>query len=295
MTGAARRERLRPDECSVISDTRCALGEAPTWSVRRQSLLWVDLPGGTIHEWSPRHAEVRHYRLPDTVSWVIECRGEDLFVAGIGARFTQLRLPAVELSVLGSPEAAPGMRLNDAKADARGRIFAGTMPIAADRASGGLFRFDPDGVITRVDGGYTIPNGPAFSTDGGVLYHSDSARNLIFRFDVREDGSLGPRNAFLEFPSNWGMPDGMTVDAEDHLWVAHWGTGCVSRFAPSGERVEVLELPTPQITSCAFGGAALDRLFVTSAAVDRPGDPLAGALFELAPGTHGCAAHAFGG
>ena len=158
---------------------------------------------------------------------------------------------------------------------------------------GSLYRLDPDGTIALLDSGYTIPNGPAFSNDGRLLYHSDSARGLIFRSPVNDDGTLGPCSVFLDFPPAWGKPDGMTVDVEDHLWVAQWGASCVSRFAPTGDRVETVLLPTPQVSSCTFGGAELDRLFVTSAAVGRHEDPLAGALFEVSVGIHGSAPHTF--
>lgn len=229
------------------------------------------------------------------VGWIIECRSSDQFVVGLRTGFAELRLEPLQVTPLASPEPAhKRMRLNDAKADRRGSIFAGTMPIAADKPAGNLYRLDPDGVIVLLDSGYTIPNGPAFSSDGRLLYHTDSACGLIFRFSVNEDGTLGPRSVFLEFPPTWGKPDGMTVDAEDHLWVAQWGASCVSRFAPTGERIDTVVLPTPQISSCAFGGAALRRLFVTSAAVGRPEDPLAGALFEVDVGVHGSAPHTFG-
>jgi sugar lactone lactonase YvrE len=229
------------------------------------------------------------------VGWIIECRSNGRFVIGLRAAFAELELQPWAIKPLGTPEPTrTSTRLNDATADGRGRIFAGTMAIAADEPHGALYRLDPDGAMTLVDSGYTIPNGPAFSTDGRLLYHTDSTRGLIFRFPVNEDGTLGPRSVFLEFPPDWGKPDGMTVDVENHLWVAQWGASCVSRFAPTGERVDTVTLPTPQISSCAFGGVDLDRLFVTSAAAGRHHDPLAGALFELDVGVQGCAPCTFG-
>lgn len=294
MTAAADKGRLIENAWRVIGDTRAELGEGPLWSPRRQSLFWVDILRNTVHEWCSGKGDSRHYRLPEMVGWIIECRSDDQFIVGMQTGFAQVRLEPLRIDRLGSPSTVENTRLNDGKADARGRVFAGTMAVTADEPVGNLYRLDPDGSIHLVDICYTIPNGPAFSRDGRLLYHTDSARGLIFRFALNDDGSLGPRSVFLEFPPEWGKPDGMTIDAEDHLWVAHWGTSCVSRIDPTGVRAATLSLPTPQITNCAFGGAELNKLFVTSAAVGRPEDPLAGALFEADVGVRGCTAHTFG-
>jgi D-xylonolactonase len=280
---------------SVVRGARTELGEGPLWSPRRGALFWVDILKHTIHEWTPGSSGVRHYPMPDLVAWMIECRSDDRFIIGLGSGFAELQLEPLQIKPLldlGGP--GTRTRVNDAKASNRGSIFAGTMAIAADAPIGNLYRLDPTGELVLLDTGYMIPNGPAFSNDGRLLYHTDSARGLIFRFPVNDDGTLGPRNVFLEFPVPWGKPDGMTVDAEDHLWVAQWGGACVSRISPGGERVEAVMLPTPQITSCAFGGAELNRLFVTSAAVGRPEDPVAGALFEVEVNVRGSAPLRFG-
>jgi D-xylonolactonase len=294
LNASGRQDRCSEHPWSVVGDTRTQLGEGPLWSPRRNCLFWVDVLQNTIHEWTPTRSETRHYLLPEMIGWIIECRSEDQFIAGLRTGFAVLRFDPLRLELLGSPSSVPCTRLNDGKADARGRIFAGTMAIAADQPVGNLYCLDANGAISLVDGGYTIPNGPAFSNDGRTLYHADSARSLIFRFPVHEDGTLGPRSVFLEFPPGWGKPDGMTVDVEDHLWVAQWGASGVSRFAPSGERTATVVLPTPQISSCTFGGMAMNRLFVTSAALDRPEDPLAGALFEVDVRVRGAPAFTFG-
>jgi D-xylonolactonase len=294
LSAATGKERIIEDTWRVLGSTRTELGEGPMWSSRRESLFWVDILRNTIHECSPATSGTRHYRLPEMVGWIIECRSEDRFIVGLRTGFAQLRLDPLHIELLGSPSSVTNTRLNDGKADARGRIFAATMAATADEPLGNLYRLDPDGSIRLVDPGYTIPNGPAFSNDGRLLYHTDSACGLIYRFPLNDDGTLGSRSVFLEFPPEWGKPDGMTIDADDHLWVAHWGTSCVSRFTPGGERTTRVLLPTPQITSCAFGGPEFDRLFVTSAAVDRHADPLAGALFEVDVDARGGAPHTFG-
>jgi sugar lactone lactonase YvrE len=169
------------------------------------------------------------------------------------------------------------------------------MPVGGDRPSGGLYRFEPDGSFHRVDEGYIVANGPALSHDGQWLYHTDTGLGLVYRFRMEEGGSLGEREIFIRFQRGWGKPDGMTVDTEGGLWIAHWGGARVSRFSPEGELERSIALPASQITNVCFAGPELDRMFVTSAADQRPSEPCAGALFEVEAGVRGLAPHLYAG
>lgn len=281
----------------VERNSRDQLGEGPLWSARDNALYWVDILGMKLHRLDLNRADITSWAVPEMLGWVIERNGAPGFVAGLRSGFVALELDPLRVRPIANPELGrPGNRLNDAKADAAGRIYAGSMALGADQPTGALYRLDPDGSITRLDDGYIVPNGPAFSLDERTMYHADSARGCIYRFPVHEDGSLGERAVFLQFETNWGRPDGMTVDAEDHLWIAHWGGSRVSRFAPNGKLERAIALPTRQISSCTFAGRHLDRLFVTSAAVGCEHEPCAGELFEVDPGVTGvlpnrCAQH----
>ena len=188
----------------------------------------------------------------------------------------------------------PGNRLNDGKADARGRLWVGSMDDAEEAPAGSLYRIDPDGAVSRVDEGYTVANGPALSPDGRTIYHTDSAARTVYAFDVGRDGSLSGKRAHIRFSEGDGYPDGMTCDAEGGLWIAHWDGGRVSRFLPDGRLDRAIPLPVSRVTSCVFAGPDLDRLFVTTASHGRPEEPLAGALFECAPGVRGLPPGRFG-
>jgi sugar lactone lactonase YvrE len=174
------------------------------------------------------------------------------------------------------------MRMNDGVADPAGRFWAGSMALdqSADGAAGAgaLYRVDPDGAVTRVLDGLTIPNGPAFSADGTVLYLAESTAGVIHRADVDPaTGALGPLTEFARVPG--GSPDGMTVDTEGCLWSAVHGGGRVDRYAPDGALLQSFRLPAAQPTSVCLTAAAPHRVVVTSAAegLDRPG-PDDGAL-----------------
>ena len=281
----------------VARDRRDDLGEGLLWSDRDDAVYWTDILGRRVNRLRLADDRVDSWTVPQTIGWVIERRDAPGFIAGLGRELVRLTLDPLAIEAIAGPEPErDGNRMNDAKADARGRIWAGTMPITADRPTGAFYRLDPDGRSTRVDDGYTIANGPAISPAGDWLLHTDTGLGTIFRFAIRDDGSLGPREAFVTFEPDWGSPDGMTLDAEGSLWVACWGGSCIARFDRTGRRERTIGLPASQITNVTFAGAALDRMFVTSAAigVDRT-EPAAGALFEVAPGCRGLPTQRYAG
>lgn len=275
--------------------TRDILGEGLFWSARSHALYWTDIRAPALNRLCLAGGAVTRWPMPEKTGWVIE-RQSGGFIAGLKSGFAELALDPFAVKPFRNPcPEFPGNRLNDAKADAAGNIWAGSMPESEDRPDGALYRLAPDRSVTAMDTGYVVTNGPAFSPDGRWLYHTDSARRLVYRF-AREGAALGPRETFIRFEDDWGYPDGMTVDAQGHVWIAHWGGSCISRFSPEGERGRVIALPASQITNACFAGEKLDRLFVTSAAYRKPDEPEAGCLFEIEqPGATGLAPGLFAG
>lgn len=280
---------------SVVARARHdLLGEGPCWSAVESALYWVDILGQRINRLSLADGRIDEWAMPEMVGWLIARADAPGFLVGFESGVKALTLDPLTIADFADLADEPdGNRMNDAMADAAGRIWAGTMPIAADRPTGSLYRIDPDAAVTRVDSGYTVANGPAISPDGRWLLHTDSSLGCVYRFALNDDGSLGPRTLFVAFEEDWGSPDGMTFDAEGGLWIAHWGGSRISRFDPDARIERAIALPASQITSMAFAGDALDRLFVTSAA-DGVDEELGGALFEVDPGCRGLAPYAFG-
>jgi sugar lactone lactonase YvrE len=274
---------------------RDTLGEGLFWSARQGALYWTDIRAPALNRLMLHSGAVTRWPMPDLTGWVIE-RRQGGFIAGLRGGFAELTLEPFRVTPFLNPfPEHAGNRMNDAKADAAGAIWAGSMPMAEDEPTGALYRLNADRSAARMDDGYVVANGPAFSTDGKTLYHTDSARRVIYRFLLAEGAPRG-KEAFIRFEDDWGYPDGMTVDAEDHLWVAHWGGGGISRFTPDGKRVRFIPLPASQITNVCFAGEKLDRLFVTSAAYRKPDEPQAGSLFEIDdPGATGLAPGLFAG
>ena len=86
--------------------------------------------------------------------------------------------------------------------------------------------------------------------------------------------------ALVAIDPNEGVPDGLTVDDEGCVWLAVWGAGQVWQLSPADGRVlATVSVPTPLTTSCAFGGAGLSTLYITTA--ERDGDPRGGLLYAV--------------
>jgi xylono-1,5-lactonase len=191
-------------------------------------------------------------------------------------------------------------RNNDGKCDERGRFWIGTLHKGSTKHSGWLYRVDRDGQIYRAAGPFICTNGPSFSPDGTLIYCVDSFGKAIYRYTLDKAGDLCDRHMFVQFEDPaWGYPDGLTTDDEGCIWVAHWAGSRVSRFSPCGEFLSLIELPTAQITSCAFGGESLRTLFVTSASwglnICEEAESLAGAVFAVDLDVGGPAANRFSG
>lgn len=258
----------------VVAQTRDALGEGPTWVADEDSIFWVDILGQRLHRFHLPDAGLTSWTMPEPICWFVE-RVAGGYLAGFASGFAPLSLDPVEIGPivpLGQQRARH--RLNDAKVDPAGRIWAGVMEMSAATATGSFHRIEAGAAPVCVEEGYLVPNGPAFSPAGDWLYHADSPRGIIYRYAVGEDGSLGERRDHIRFEEDWGLPDGMTVDAQGYLWSAHWDGGRVSRFDPDGGLDRAVRLPASRITSCVFGGEALDRLFITSSGADRKDEPL---------------------
>jgi sugar lactone lactonase YvrE len=241
-------------------------------------------------------------------SWTTPCRVTAVaprqtggLVAACEEGWAFIDLERETIDAFGDPEPEIlGNRFNDGKVDRQGAFWAGTMDDAEEAETGALYRLDPSLRWTRVDGGYRITNGPAFSPDGAWLYHSDSARQRVYRFPLHGDGSVGARETFLQFGAGEGHPDGMTVDAQGCLWIAFWDGWCLRRFDPGGETIGRIDLPVQRPTSCTFGGPDLDALFITSARIGLSAEqlaeqPHAGDLFVARPAVGGLVQPPFAG
>jgi sugar lactone lactonase YvrE len=281
-------------------DARADLGEGPRWDSARQRLLWVDIMRGRIHAFTPSTGACRNVAVGRPVGALASGRDGSLVLAVAGG-FARLDPDSERFEMLATVETdRPQNRMNDGACDGAGRFWAGTMALDERPGAGALYRLDPDLTVHTMLTGVTISNGLDWSLDGRRMYYVDSPTRRIdtFDFDVTT-GGIANRRTFVEVPADAGIPDGLTVDAAGFVWLALWGGAALRRYAPDGTLERVVPLPVTHPTSCAFGGAALDELYVTSArrplsAEEKARQPQAGGVFRLRPGVVGRRAHLFG-
>ena len=283
--------------------TQSILGESPIWDPHDKVLFWVDIEAHDIHRFHPDSGVNDTFHLPQIVSSVA-LRQQGGLIITVKDNFAFFDPDTGKLDLLGGPNLDMSeSRFNDGKCDRQGRFWAGTMNLVQyDAPSGNLYRFNPDGRITRALSQVRLSNGLGWSPDNRVMYFAESFRHCIHAFDFDADeGTISNQRVFasLDEKSN-GVPDGLTVDAEGCVWSAQPGLGQIVRYSPTGEVERVIELPVPRPTSCTFGGERLDVLYVTSAAETLTAEqvaqaPLSGSLFAAYPGVRGLPETRFAG
>lgn len=278
--------------CATVE--RFVLAEGPMWDPVHGLLLWIDVERGLVLAGDLRAdgriTVVEALRVGETVGAVAPAATGDWVVAGAQRLHVRASGGALAAGRRLLP-AGSGRRLNDAKPDPAGRLVVGTLPLAeGSSTTEELLLVRPDRV-DRIDGDLTLSNGLAWSLDGGTMYSVDTLRCVINRrpWDPAA-GTWGVRTPHVTF--NGEYPDGICLDAEDHLWVAMYGLGEVRRYAPDGVLVSTIRVPAPHTTSVAFAGPDRTTLVITTGSRDldaegRARHPDGGALFTVTPGVRG--------
>jgi sugar lactone lactonase YvrE len=277
------------------------LGEGPVWDPREACLYFVDIMRGHVHRFTPATGSLRTYDVNQSVGAVGLTEADDLVLA-VGAGFARLHPATGVVRMIAEVEAdRSDHRMNDGNCDAAGRFWAGTMALDTRPGAGSLYRLEPDGCVRTILRNVTISNGVDWSADGTRMFYIDSPTQTIDVFDVDPaSGTIANRRPFVRIAEHLGAPDGLTIDADEHVWVALWGGSAVHRYAPDGALDGVVRLPASHPTSCTFGGADLRDLYITTATMEltpsqRANEPLAGAVFRCRPGPAGRAPHRFRG
>ncbi len=272
----------------LIADYGCVTGEGPLWHPMESRLYWADIPEGRLFRHNPYtriHEQVYDGRVVG--GYTIQSDGSLLLFMD-RCSVAVLRGGDLDFIVKELPDQTDN-RFNDVIADPAGRVFCGSMP-GPDGRPATLYRMDTDGSLTPVLEDLGLCNGMGFTTDLRSMYFTDSlAREIyIFDYDV-ESGGIGNRRVFVWTPDDGAVPDGMTVDAEDHVWSARWDGSALYRFAPDGSEVGRLDFPAKKVSSVTFGGRELTDMYVTTAGGnDKLNEgPGAGALFRLNLGIKG--------
>ncbi|OWQ84721.1 gluconolactonase [Roseateles aquatilis] len=263
--------------------TPALLGESPFWHPVEQRLYYLDIPGRALFRLDTGAAEPTRWALNDEPGCVVPLASGGLLIAQRNGLW-RFDPDSGEYSLLVDPPYDPSLRrFNDGKADARGRLWVGTIDDARQPVSalyclrGGRFEVVKDGITTS--------NGLGWSPDGRTMYWADTKAHEIYRLDFdAETGAVGDRRPFARFEPRaagqpletyGGRPDGAAVDVEGCYWVAMMEGQQLLRLSPSGEVLQRVALPVRCATMPTFGGADLRTLFVTTAREKRGAEELA--------------------
>ncbi len=267
------------------------LGENALWHPLLQRFYWVDIEAGLMHWLSADLCQVHHHVLPERIGSFgvldVPANAPFQFVLALESGFALYHPDTGALRWLAQPERhIRGNRFNDGRTDRQGRFWAGSMVEQRQQSeqTGALYQLNRQGHAICHVRQLEISNGLCWSLDGRRMYHADSPRHQIWQYEFGgEPVSLGQPRLFAEFADN-ASPDGATVDAEDHVWTALWGTSTVVRLNPQGQICLTLTLPVSQPSSVALGGEHGDLLFVTTSRLGLDAgqlakQPAAGDLF----------------
>ena len=272
-------------EVTLLIPSRCALGENPLWDDAKRIFYWTDIEAGEVHAWTEATGQSRRiYTGPKVGGFTLEADGalalfriNDIVRLGDDGRCTR----AIPFRDEGSE------RFNDVTADPRGRVFAGT--IGLNETSGGVLRYDPDGTSRLLFRGTGVSNGMGFSPDLRTFYWTCSTTMRIYAFDYAVDtGALTGRRLNHQAQPSADIPDGLCMDAAGGFWSARWDGSRIVHHRADGRVDGAIAIPTLRPTSCCFGGAKFDQLFVTSArGGDEPPESVAGGVFRVTGAGHG--------
>jgi len=253
----------------IAVDLRDRCGEAPIWDAARGRLIWTDIEGSILHVLEPGSGSLAALSPGRQVSGLALDRSGALVLAGPSGLHTWRESSDQQPRAIAAGENNEPLPFNDVIATPSGGLYAGAIHWGADGmiCPGELHFFDPAGRTRIVDEGILLANGLAIGPEGRKLYFADSAARVIYVYDADpRSGELSDKRAFVRVPAEDGIPDGITLDAEGHLWCALWYGAQVVRYDPDGAVERRIRLPSLQISSLAFGGPDLDALYVTSAA-----------------------------
>ncbi len=276
-----------------ISHDANDLGESLYWDVESKRLYWIDAWKTTIHTFDPATGQTLGTDFTAALDGrpigSIACRAQGGMIAAVKGGFYRLDLAqgSAELIAAIETDRPSTNRLNDGKCDRSGRYWCASVNTDHLTPSAALWRLEAGRDPILMQDGLVIGNGIAFSPDDRRMYLADTLTETVwhYEFDI-STGAIANRRPFISTAHIRGFVDGATVDADGCYWAALFRGGAVAQFDPDGKLIRHIRLPVSNPTMCAFGGAALDVLYVTSAsrfldAGQLAAQPLAGQVFAV--------------
>lgn len=268
----------------VIDKARLIVGECPLWDERKGLLYTIDIRGKCIRCWDPKSQAHTQVDCPQEIGSIalmedgriLAALTDGIYIIGTGGSLTPLCIP----------ETLKGRRFNDGKVGPDKRFYVGTTD---NTHKGAFYCLDQEGTWTELFEGVGCSNGLAWSSDHKTLYYCDSPKRVLEAFDFNvQKGTLKNRRVVMPLPCEEGLFDGMTIDTQDKLWVAVWGSNRIFRLDPTKAQVlESIHFPVSRVSCCGFAGDDLRTLAITTAAYQAKDESAAGYTYALSVQTPG--------
>ncbi|NWK69585.1 SMP-30/gluconolactonase/LRE family protein [Bacillus paramycoides] len=284
----------------LVVDAKACLGEGPCWNEKKQILYWVDIIEKKLCLYNPANNTNRVITLDQQIGCVVPYL-DNVVLLAMERGFYSLNLNREKLTHIYDPE--PNLlknRFNDGKCDPAGRFLAGTTDLYGISGAGSLYCLNNNYSVEKKVSHVNTSNGLAWSPDYTYLYFIDTPTKKVVRYhyDI-QTGVISNPTDVITFPENDGLPDGMTIDEEGCLWIAHWGGSKITRWNPlTGEQILSIPIPALYVTSCTFGGSNLTDLYITTARTRMTDEelkqyPHAGGIFRIQTNVKGCPTYSF--
>lgn len=257
--------KIRTTEPRVIWNIKCKLGEGTLWVKEHNSIYFVDIKKKKICILNIKNNKKKQIKVNKEVGFLAHVK-KNIFILGLQGeiRIQNLKSKKILKSIFTEPNIKLN-RTNDGKTDSAGNLWFGTMDnLERKIEKGSLYKLDKNLILTKVDKNYRITNGPAF-LDQYNFYHTDSSKKKIYKIKINKHNQIIDKKIFKTFSDKEGVPDGMTLDKNKNLWVAHYHGACISVFNNKAKLIHRIQFPAKNITNCTFGGKNNNELFVTSA------------------------------
>jgi len=257
--------KIKTSEPKPLWKIKCTLGEGTLWVREHNSIYFVDIKKKKIFSFNVKNKKKKIFKVNKEIGFIAHIK-DHTFILGLQG---ELRIQDLKSKkILKSIEIESNLkfnRINDGKTDPAGNLWFGTMDnLERKIEKGSLYKLDKNLMLTKVDKNYRITNGPAF-IDQFNFYHTDSPKKRIYKIKINKKNKIISKKIFIKFSPEDGSPDGMTLDKNKNLWVAHFHGACISVFNNNAKLVHKINFPAKNITNCAFGGKNNSELFITTA------------------------------
>ena len=243
----------------------CTLGEGTLWVKEHNSIYFVDIKKKKIFSLNLRTKKKKIFKVNKEIGFLSHVK-KDIFILGLQGEIRIQNLKTKKIvKTIPIESDIKFNRINDGKTDPIGNLWFGTMDnLERKIEKGSLYKLDKNLNINKIDKKYRITNGPAF-IDQYNFYHTDSSKKKIYKIAINKNNKIKTKKIFKSFSNKEGVPDGMTLDRNRNLWVAHYHGACISVFNNKAKLIHKIKFPAKNITNCTFGGLNNNELFVTSA------------------------------